>query len=312
MFEPDLGRLSAHLEAIVGERHLRSSPRSHHASGEYLRAHLEGCGAEVREQIVEGPHGRGRNIVADLHGSRPELPRWIVGAHYDTVRGSPGADDNGSAVAGLLELGTLLRGARLEQTVTLVGWDMEEAQAGSGSLLGSRAMASRERAPAAAIAGVIALEMIGYRDRRPGSQRFPFGLDWFFPAELRAQRARGLRGDFIAAIGDRAARPMLEALEQAAGQFELPLVRLELGLLSGLIPHFHRSDHAPFWARGVPALMLTDTAEFRNPHYHRPSDTLETLDLDFLGQVVQTVASAIARLAGPKPGGPRAGAPDAS
>ena len=298
------GPLRERLVPVLGERHHRTAPAHLARVADQLREGLAASGFRLEEQEVRGPFGVGANLIGRRPGTgRPDRV-WIVGAHYDTVPGTPGADDNGVAVAGLLVLAGLLRSWTFRDTVELVFWDMEETQTvAAGALLGSRTMAREARRHRRAIQGVIDLEMIGLRRTEPGSQAFPTGFDRLFPDVVRSVERRGMRGDFIAGVGNPRSARVLDALGRAAAKIELPWVPIMVRGLAALIPHFYRSDHAPFWRRGYPAVMVTDTADFRNGHYHRPGDTLETLDLDFAGAVMTAVGGALVDLAGGRPPG---------
>ncbi len=297
MFSP--ARLADWLAQIVGERNLRTSPAHHQASANLIRDTFAAAGFVVREQEVRGPFGQGRNIIAHREGHEHPERLWILGAHYDTVRGSPGADDNGVAVAGLLEAAGVLAGHRFRDSVELVAWDLEEPQPPIPLItLGSRVMAQRARAGGQLIAGVVVLEMIGYCCSEPGSQNFPTGFGLLFPNLKRWVDERDRRGDFLVVTSNRRSRHLCTAIEAAGDKFGLPLTRVQVAGLARLIPDFYRSDHAPFWNRGYPAVMLTDTADFRNPHYHQPSDTPATIDFGFASQVMNTAVSAFIELAG--------------
>jgi len=287
------------LEMIVGERHLKTSRQHHEATRELIRQTFVSAGLDVSEQPVRGPFGTGHNIIGRLEGRRAPRREWILGAHYDTVTGTPGADDNGIAVAGLLELACALDGFRSSDTVELVAWDLEEPQTmATGIARGSRAMARSCRAARREICGVIVLEMIGCCLTGPGTQRSPPGTRLVFPAIRRWLEAREDRGDFLAVVADRRSLQLSDALARAGAEHGLPLVQVPVRGPARLIPDFYRSDHAPFWARSYPAVMLTDTADFRNGHYHRPSDTIDTVDLGFACRVMRTAAAALLELAG--------------
>ncbi len=291
-------RLREHLEKFVGERHIRTSPGHHAATAAYIEERLGAAGFEVRREPVLGPYGRGANIVATRSGERRPGRTWILGAHYDTVVGSPGADDNGIAVAAVLEAAALLSECRFEESVELVAWDLEEWQSlRAGSRLGSRAMAQAARRDGRDIGGVLALEMIGLCRRQPQSQRFPRGFSLVFPDAMRWVEARGRRGDFIASVGRPDAVHLQDAIARAAREVNLPFVPVEVSGVARLIPDFYRSDHAPFWSQGYPAVMITDTANFRNGHYHQPEDTPETLDYDFAAAVAGAAIRALMELA---------------
>jgi len=144
----------------------------------------------------------------------------------------------------------------------------------------------------------MALEMIGFSREEPHSQRFPPGFGLLFPQITRWLESRQGRGDFVAAVGDRRSEQLLAAIATAAEREDLPAISIPVCGLARLIPDFYRSDHAPFWKCSYPAVMLTDTANFRSPHYHRASDTVDTLDFNFAGKVMRTAFTALQDLAG--------------
>jgi aminopeptidase YwaD len=257
-------RLLAHLQEVARERDPDRAPAGHAYVADYVRRALGQHGTPALHTLQH----RGRsheNIILDLPGHAGD-GFVLVGAHYDGVAGSPGADDNGSALAVLLELARAFAETPPPKPLRLVAFDLEEQD-----LIGSRAYAAALHARREPLRLMLALEMLGYRDSRPGSQRYPPGLRHFYPD----------RGDFIGLIGNlRALRPMrriARAMRAAA-----PCEWLAVPWRGRVLPDTRRSDHAPFWDLGYPALMVTDTADLRNPHYHAAGDRIETLDLDFL------------------------------
>lgn len=282
-----IGRLTAY-----GPRH-RGDRRAVSAALDHITGCLAGYGYEVvREPYGDAPHEV--NLLAERAGTGT-APVLEVGAHWDSVAGSPGADDNASGVAGLLEIARLCAAEPpAPRTVRFCFFGGEEHDPGPCN--GSRAHVARLDAAGADVEGVIVLEMIGYRDLRPGSQTFP-DADADADGQAGADPTRPQRGDFIAAIGNVEAAAYLAAIGDG-GAVQVP----PLPVLAVPVPADHaadgaRSDHQPYWASGRLGVMVTDTAEFRNPHYHRPTDTLETLDLDFAAQVTQCVAGAVRTLA---------------
>ncbi|MFC8919049.1 M28 family peptidase [Streptomyces sp. NPDC057116] len=251
------------------------------------------------------PRLTGANLLAEPPAG-VRGPTVVVGAHLDTVEASPGADDNASGVAALLEAARLLGGMPGPPGVTLLVSDMEEL-----GLVGAR-FAARWLRRHREVAAMICLESVGYYTAEPGSQRMPAGFERAFPRTAADVRSAGLRGDFTLVVHRRSTRAAAGLWRAAATATRpaLPCVTLcdprpqgPPGALAGLavppLAHLDRSDHAAFWNTGTPALMLTDTANFRNPHYHLPTDTPDTLDHRSLTAVaVATAATATALAAG--------------
>ena len=229
-----------------------------------------------------------RNVVGTKRGREPDRARVLVGAHFDTVPGTPGADDNASGVAALLEVARLLAAEELDTTVEFVGFNLEEPQ-GYTYRVGSRRFAGEARRRGVRYAGALILEMVGYADPALGSQHVPLLLFW-----KRVPRA----GTFLAATGDSGSRRLLRSFVDAAHAAapDLALVTFRSPLRGWLVPETRLSDNASFWDRGYPALMLSDTAFLRNPHYHRGTDRAETLDFDFMARVTDAVAAAVRQL----------------
>ena len=218
-------------------------------------------------------------------GERKALPRLCVGAHLDSRPDTPGADDNASAVATLLEIARLLgedfpADAQLE--LDLVAFDLEE-----NGMLGGREHARLAREASSDLRGMISLEMLGYCDQRPNSQQLPRSLAGLYPDT----------GDFIAIIGNQNSTELIEVARQGMATVEdLPVETLQVPENGTLLQATRLSDHSPFWDAGFPALMITDTSFLRNPHYHQATDTLETLDLEFLHAVAEGCVRAVRHL----------------
>ncbi|MGW2201584.1 M28 family peptidase [Streptomyces sp. NPDC001774] len=259
----------------------------------------------------------GANLLARLPGGagpgdRDERPVVLVGAHLDTVAGSPGADDNASGVAALLEVARLLGGLSRPPAVRLAFFDMEEL-----GFVGAR-VAARAAGPGGRPAGMLCLESVGCFDTAPGTQTVPPGFGTVFPGASGAVHAAGRRGDFVLVVHRRSSQTAagLWRLAAAAADPPLPAVTLRdprpdgpLGALAGLavppVNHLGRSDHAAFWNAGIPAVLLTGTANFRNPRYHRPTDTPDTVDHERLTAVAVATAATAALWCPPGPSHPR-------
>lgn len=274
-------RLEAHIAALTsaGPRHEHNSAGVS-AARQHLTSTLRQLGLQVAEQRYgDQPHQV--NFIAELP-AESTTGFLDLGAHWDTVSTSPGADDNASGVAGLLEIGRELTQQQAPHPVRLCFFGEEEGRNFPGSTAHLRASIDRgDRIQAAMV-----LEMIGYRDTAAGSQQFPAPQD---PGDTPAPDV----GDFIALIGDTSAGEWVQALAAAAGSLNQPVPVEPLVAPVGTVRDVGRSDHAVYWAQGLPGVMITDTANFRNPHYHQPTDTLETLDLEFAAQVVRMVSAAI-------------------
>ena len=286
---PDPARLEADVRTLAVVRHPVAAPVALADAEEFVALELGAAGLRVERQLFEWAGVEFHNVVATLDGGEPARPWVVVGAHFDTRAGSPGADDNASGVAAMLEVARLLAGgeAAPAATVQFVGFNLEELQNKPlHYALGSRAYAQSLRTQGCAVAGALVLEMLGFTAPRQGA-----------PPGARAFSKVPREGNFVSAVGDRRSRPLLAALERAAAP-HVPVVGLAVPFRGWLLPDTRRSDNARFWDAGYPALMVTDTANFRNPHYHRPSDTPDTLDYGFLARATAAVLAAVRALAG--------------
>lgn len=265
-------RLLGHLKQVVRDRSPGFSSAGHFFVSHYIQQELSQWGK------VEPFHFTARglqhtNWILNLPGLSPHRAPILIGAHYDTVPGCPGADDNGTGIAALLEIARAIKDSPARSPVRLVAFDLEEY-----GLVGSRAYAQYLHDQGEALRLMLSLEMLGYCDHAFHSQQYPSQvLENIYPHQ----------GNFIALIGQWQTIPAMTRLwwnfraAKARSQW-LPVVNQ-----GRIVPDTRRSDHAPFWDLGYPAVMVTDTANLRNPHYHQPTDTLDTLDLDFLTNVCQ-------------------------
>ena len=284
---PDLGRLGADVLRLALPRHPRASPEALRAAEDHIARELGAAGLRVERQLFAWRGGEYHNVLGTLDGSDPARPWVVVGAHFDSVAGSPGADDNASGVAAMLEVARLLRRERLAATVQFVGFNLEEIQDYLGSFrIGSREYARWLRSRGQELAGALVLEMLGFT-----------GPTQVVPAAVQIVKKIPKVGDFLAAVGDGGSGELLAAFARAAEGI-VPVQTLTVPLKGWLVPDTRRSDNARFWDAGYPALMVTDTADLRNPHYHRASDTPDTLDYAFLGEATAAVCATVRELAG--------------
>ncbi len=274
-----------HLAGHIGERNV-GVPEHLNAAAAYIEETLESVGYGVGTQAFGDVGQPFKNLVGRIPGAGRKSEIVVVGAHYDTVAKSPGADDNASGVAGLIEIARLLRDKPLSRTVHLVAFTNEEEPFSYSELMGSVVYAKRAREEGAAVVGMLALESLGYYSDKPGSQHYPPPFSWFYP-DVAA---------FIAFVGNLKSRALVRrsiASFRKHAQFPSEGVAAP----DSLVKDVGRSDHASFWAQGYPALMATDTAPFRNPHYHKPSDIPEHVDFDALTRVVVGLSRVVEDLA---------------
>lgn len=269
-------QLEAHVRALageIGERHVRK-PAALRAAAAYIVSCLPGA----VEQTFESEGQVVSNIELVQSGTSDDTV--VVGAHYDTVPGTPGANDNGTGVASVLALASYLRGAELARTVRWVLFVNEEPPYFQTSGMGSYVYAKRCRERGERIDGMISLETMGFYSEEPGSQTYPFPRGDYPDT-----------GNFIGLVSDLESEPWLRkfsAAFRAASDFPVETLSAP-----GFVPGIGWSDHWAFWQFGYPALMMTDTAPWRYAHYHGATDTPDKLDFERLTRVVEGIARAI-------------------
>ena len=276
------------MKSLVGERHPHSAPEALARAAAYLAAQFAGFHWTTTRQSFRASGKSYVNVLAIKapvgRVAKERQAPLLIGAHYDTVMASPGADDNASALAVLLEVADQLKSTVLTRPVWLAAFCLEEQ-----GLLGSRAFTLHLKQTGQPLYGAIVLECVGYISHEAGSQGTPPGIPITVPTV----------GNFLGIIGNDASRDLIAAVERSARSAApaMPTLALAVPGRGEALPDVRRSDHAAFWDEGYPAVMLTDTANFRNPHYHLPSDTLDTLDLGFIEAVSRTVAATVVELA---------------
>ena len=281
-----------------GERHGAYSPERHTETAAHVLKVFESIGFATRRHSFMIDGREGVNVVGRKEGSDRSLRPLLLSAHYDTVPGSPGADDNASGVAALLECARVLSTMNLQRPVEFVAFDIEEVQPEGAALVGSSEFVN-SLDPKASYEGLYNLEMVGY-SAGPGTQGYPPGFQLLFPGAFRWVQERDFRGDFIAVVaqggGVDMGRRIKSASEGLVGGLEVLLIEVVTGM--PIPPDVFRGDHAPFWAAGIPAVMITGTADFRNSNYHQPTDTPDTIDCSFVAGVTQTMVATLATHAG--------------
>jgi Zn-dependent M28 family amino/carboxypeptidase len=244
-------------------------------AADHIASEFRSNGARVGYQEFQVDYVRYQNVIAEYG---PEtLDVVVIGAHYDTAGDQPGADDNASGVAGLLELGRLLSGVKLHSKVLLAAYVLEEMPHFRTHVMGSAVHAKSLRERGASVKLMISLEMIGYFSERENSQGFPFPLlKLFYPS----------RGSFILVVDRLFSNRAREVKKWMNAASDLPVYSINA---PAIIPGVDFSDHLSFWQQGYPAVMVTDTAFYRNDAYHTRRDTADRLDYDKMAQVVHGV-----------------------
>lgn len=276
------------LAGLIGPRHL-GKPTSNAAAIAYIDRELPGSGEKLLHQQFVVEASSATNLVLERRGTSKSDEIVVLGAHHDTVPGTPGADDNASAVAVLIEVAKLTAGTATARTIRFIAFANEEPPHFMTKTMGSYVHAKGCHERGEKITGMLCLEMVGYYSDEPNSQRMPAQLPrwtrWLFPR----------RGNFLTAVGNMKSIGLGWRFRRgfkAASRFRLYSISLprrvgDIGL----------SDQAPFWEFGYPALMLTDTSYFRNPNYHRATDLPATLDYARMAQVARGVAGGLLRCA---------------
>ena len=280
-------RISGHvkdLSTTIGERNSEGTG-SLAAAAEYLRSELMKAGYDVAEQnyLVQGKTVT--NLEAQLVGTEGNKGAVVVGAHYDSVIGTVGANDNASGVASALELARLFKGSRLRRTVRFVFFVNEEPPYFQTESMGSFVYARHLKQSGAQVSAMISLETIGYYSDAPNSQKYPALLRLFYPS----------RGNFVGFVGNSESRDLVR---RATRRFrESARFPSEGAAAPEGLPGVGWSDQWSFWQFGYPAIMITDTAVFRYPYYHTPLDTIDKISFDKMARVVDGVRNVIASLA---------------
>ena len=280
-------QLKKHLQTLtmtIGERSVRY-PENLHKTAAYIQSVYKDMGLVVNSETYDYHAYKVVNIITEIASGSIPSRRYLLGAHYDSVSGTVGADDNASAIAVQLEtarhLKAMLDSDGFDLAVKFVSFALEEPPAYGTRYMGSRVHAKKARALQEKIDGMICLEMVGYTCHEPGCQRYPFPLKFLGYPE---------KGNFIGIVGNLKSRDFTKAMvTEFQNNHELPVVKLSVPLNGWILPSVRLSDHASFWDQGFKAVMITDSAFFRNPHYHLPSDTMEKLDYRFMAELVESL-----------------------
>lgn len=274
-------QLLAHLQNLNFQRY---TVKERTLTREYITTQLKKYGWQPQlEKFATGV-----NIFTQRPGTDKNAGAILLAAHYDTVNLSPGADDNATGVAVLLEIARLFANYPTVKTLQLAFFDQEEA-----GLLGSQAFVkqAKQAKNLQNLRGVIVMDMVGYACYTVGCQQYPPGLPVKPPSD---------KGDFLVAVGDTEHLPLLDAFKPNNFQVQnsdLPAVlTLPIPFKGLLTPDTLRSDHAPFWYQGVGAVLVTDTANLRSNYYHQPNDLPQNIENDFFTGSAQIIVNATNKL----------------
>jgi Zn-dependent M28 family amino/carboxypeptidase len=273
------------LAGEIGERNMWHYAQLN-AAADFIEDSFSRVGLHTRRDSYQTGGQPCHNIEAEITGNRPEI--IVIGAHYDSVFGSPGANDNGTGVAATLALARRFASAKPKQTLRFVAFVNEEPPYFLSGEMGSQVYARRCKERGDNISGMISLETIGYFSDAPNSQTYPSpGLGLFYPKV----------GNFIGFVSNVTSRALLRrVIAVFRKQAKIPS---EAASLPAFIPGVSWSDQWSFWQQGYPAIMVTDTAPFRYPYYHSSNDTPDKLDYDRFTLVVSGMEKVIQELANP-------------
>ncbi len=291
----DSTKLLENLQFIEGIRHRTAGPQHLQEVKDSIFNRFVRYGLQTSVQNFNYSGYNAQNFLGRLTGTTCEDTTYIVDGHFETVSNSPGADDNGTAVAAFLEIARVLSGYSFRNTIKFIGFDLEEE-----GLVGSIRYVSEGIPAYEKIAGVINFEMIGYYCDVPNCQSIPSGFCSLFPDVCDSVAAQQYKGNFILNVANVFSSPLRYKFDSCANLYvpQLRVLSLSTPGNGELTPDLRRSDHTPFWVAGYQALMITDGANYRNYNYHTPGDTIGTLNIQFMTNVVKASLATAASLAG--------------
>jgi hypothetical protein len=292
----DSARLLSLLHTIAIPRHHNAHAAGLNAVKDTVLGTFNSLGFQTTQQPVFFQGANIPNILARQPGLNDEAATLIIDGHYDGVAGTPGADDNATAVVAMMEIARILAPYHFRKSLRYIGFSFEEQ-----GLIGSQAYVNSGIRPYENLEGTLNLEMIGYYSEEPNSQQLPAGFEFLFPNAVQTIQNNQFKGDFITVVGNQNSQPLINAYLQASDLYvpDLKYIPLAVPGNGQIAPDLRRSDHSRFWDAGYQALMLTDGSEFRNKNYHTPADTIGSLNMTFLARVTQATLATAAMLAEP-------------
>ncbi len=293
----DTNRMKNDMDSLEGTRHFSAAPQRLAQVKDTLLSRFNKDGCQIREQVFQYGAYAAKNIEGLKSGGGRENEYVIVDAHFDCVSNGPGADDNLSAVVAMLEASRILSAIELNRSVRFVGFDLEEL-----GLLGSREYVKNflPQPRYEKLKGVFNFEMIGYYSSRNNSQTLPSGFNLLFPEAYNQVAVDTFKGNFITNVGNVKSSALVDEFKNAATEYvpNLKVVSVKVPANGSIAPDLRRSDHAPFWDAGYQALMLTDGANFRNKNYHTANDVSDSLNFQFMSDVLKATLASVIRMSG--------------
>ena len=297
--EVSMDSLKSDLIFVDGTRHYITGTAHLEAVKDFIEDRfLEKDLQTSRQEVIKGGYS-GHNIIGRLPGQEDESKTYIIDGHFDSVSNTSGADDNGSGTVGMLEAMRVLSKYNFKHSIRFIGFDFEESVGGTG-LAGSLEYTLNGIEDYESIEGVINFEMIGFYSDEKHSQEVPPTFLVAFPDQVSIVEADSFRGNFIVLATIPNSHGLSNAFESSAATYvpDLKVLTFDDPGGGGFLTDLSRSDHFSFWLSGLPAVMLTDGAEYRNTNYHTPYDTIGALDFTFMSNVVKAAVATIAELAG--------------
>lgn len=292
----DTNRLRADMDSLVGTRHYTLPSQKLQSIKDTMVARFNRDQLQLDVHSFQFQAYQAQNFIGTHTGHAQYGEHVIIDGHYDCVSNGPGADDNLSAVVGVLEASRILSKYSFHKSIKFIGFDLEEL-----GLLGSKEYVKNGRKPNEKNVGVLNFEMIGYYSDKTGSQKLPAGFNQLFPQAYATVVADSFRGNFITNVGNVASSVLVDTFNACAKKYvpELKVISVKAPGKSTIAPDLRRSDHAAFWDADIPAIMLTDGANFRNKNYHSALDVVDSLNVSFIQNVVKATIATAASIAKP-------------
>lgn len=294
----DSTRIMNDLQYIAQPRHHQTSNAHWIGVRDSIYSRFESYNLQCKRDTFTYQNINGENEVGRLAGCKDEHVVYIMDAHFDGVANSPGADDNGAGMAGVLEGARILSQYNYERSMNFIGFDLEEL----GTVGSARYVNDGGMEPWENVQGVINFEMIGFYSDKDNTQQFPPGLDQLFPAAYDSVVAHNWKGNFITNVGNVNSQPLIDTYDSCAAAFvpDLRVISLAAPGTGFLTPDLRRSDHSRFWDKQIMALMISNSAEYRNANYHTPDDIIDSLNVEFIWNNVKAAVGTMAHLARPQ------------